>query len=96
MPILKQSALTYRHVKLVPDLPSGPSQYERLGTVHSGFDPLETIKHDLKEVESTIADLKEEASQPGEAQKYAKAMLRQLTRRRADLLELKKKWMQPA
>jgi hypothetical protein len=32
---IKQSALAHRNVKLVPELPSGPSQYERLGTHRS-------------------------------------------------------------
>jgi hypothetical protein len=92
---IRQSALGFRHVERAT-LPGGPSPYERLGTIYSGLDPLETIKRDLTEVESTIANLKEEMVQPGEAQKYAKAILRQLTRRRADLLELKKKWLRPA
>ena len=71
MPIIKQSAIAYRHVKLVPDLPSGPSQYERLGTLPSGFDPLDNLKRELSEIEVTIADLKEQAVFPGVAQKYA-------------------------
>ena len=52
-------------------MPSGPSQYERLGTIHAGLDPLEYIRRELYEIEVTIADLKETG------------MLRQLTRRRS-------------
>ena len=44
----------------------------------------------------TIAGLKEEAEQPGEARKYAQTMLRQLTITRADLIAIKEKWLQPA
>jgi hypothetical protein len=62
---------------------SGPSQYERLGTIHAGLDPLEYIKRELYEIEVTITDLKD------------KGMLRQLTRRRSDLLAIKKKWLEP-
>ena len=46
--------------------------------------------------DATIAGLKEEAEQPGEARKYAQAMLRQLIITRADLLAIKEKWLQPA
>jgi hypothetical protein len=64
-------------------MPSGPSQYERLGTIHAGLDPLEYIRRELYEIEVTIADLKETG------------MLRQLTRRRPDLLAIKTKWLEP-
>jgi hypothetical protein len=64
-------------------MPSGPSQYERLGTIHAGLDPLEYIRRELYEIEVTIADLKETG------------MLRQLTRRRSDLLAIKTKWLEP-
>ena len=96
MPIraIKQSALGFRHVQRAT-LPGGPSPYERLGTVHSGLDPLEHIQCDLREVEAGIADLKEQAAQPGEAQKYAKSMLKLMIRQRADLLAMKKKWLEP-
>jgi len=91
----KQSALANGHVRLVPQLPSGPSQYERLGTIHD-IDPMENIERELREIDETIAGLKEEAEQPGEARKYAQAMLRQLLITRADLLAIKEKWLQPA
>ena len=64
-------------------MPSGPSQYERLGTIHAGLDPLEYIRRELYEIEVTIADLKETG------------MLRQLTRRRSELLAIKTKWLEP-
>jgi hypothetical protein len=91
----KQSALANGQVRLVPQLPRGPSQYERLGTIHD-IDPLENIERELREIDETIAGLKEEAEQPGEARKYAQAMLRQLIITRADLLAIKEKWLQPA
>ena len=50
------------------------------------FDPLNHIKRELSEIEVTIAHLKEQAVFPGVAQKYANDMLRQLIRRRADLI----------
>jgi hypothetical protein len=62
---------------------SGPSQYERLGTIHAGLDPQEYIKRELYEIEVTIADPKD------------KGMLRQLTRRRSDFLTIKKEWLEP-
>jgi hypothetical protein len=92
---IKQSALANGNVKLVPQLPSGPSQYERLSTIHD-IDPLENIERELREIDETIAGLKEEAEQPGAARKYAQTMLRQLTITRADLLAIKVKWLQPA
>ena len=48
-----------RVTKRADEMPSGPSQYERLGTIHAGLDPLEYIKRELYEIEVTIADLKE-------------------------------------
>jgi hypothetical protein len=81
---LQQSNFTDRdHVKSAPELPDGPSQYERLGTIHD-IDPLENIERELREIDETIAGLKEESEQHGHAQKYAKTMLRQLTISRAD------------
>ena len=71
-------------------------EYERLGTIHTGFDPLDRIKRELSEIEVTIADLTEQAAFAGVAQKYANDMLRQFIRRRADLVELKKQWLKPA
>ena len=93
---IRVSALTFRHVNAAPAPARGPSQYERLGTMHAGFDPLEQIKRELREIDVTMADLKEQSTAPGETEKYAKRMLRQLARRRADLLELKKQWLKPA
>ena len=46
--------------------------------------------------DDAIADLKDEATQSGGAQKYAKTMLKLLTSRRTDLLAMKKKWLQAA
>jgi hypothetical protein len=93
---IRMSALNFRHVNAAPTPASGPSKYERLGTVHAGSDPLENTKRELADIEVNIADLKEQSTFPGEAEKYANAMLRQLRRRRADLLELKKQWLRPA
>src|ERR1700757_1528077 len=95
IPAAKKSALANGQVRLVPQLPSGPSQYERLSTIHD-IDPLENIERELREIDATIAGLKEEAEQPDEARKYAHAMLRQLIITRADLLAIKEKWLQPA
>jgi hypothetical protein len=92
---IKQSALANGNGKLAPRLPSGPSQYERLGTIHD-IDPLENIERELREIDEIIAGLKEEADRPGEARKYAQAMLRQLTITRADFLAIKEKWLQAA
>ena len=91
---IEQFALANGNVKLTPQLPSGPSQYERL-SIHD-IDPLENIERELREIDETIASLKEEAEEPGEAQKYAQAMLRQLTITRADLIAIKEKWLRPA
>ena len=94
--IQRQSALAFRHVKLASEKPNGPPPYERLSASHVGLDPLEHIKRELCEIDDTIADLKEEAAQSGEAQKYAKTMLKLLTGRRTDLLAIKKKWLRAA
>jgi hypothetical protein len=91
---IEQSALADGNVKLMPQLPSGPSQYESL-SIHD-VDPLENIERELCEIDETIAGLKEEAEQPGEAQKYVQAMWRQLTSTRADLIAIKEKWVRPA
>ena len=92
--IQRQSALAFRRVKLASEKPSGPAPYERLSTSHAGLDPLEHIKRELREIDDAIADLKDEATQSGEAQKYAKTMLIKLmTGRRTDLLAMKKKWL---
>jgi hypothetical protein len=92
---IKQSALANGNGELAPRLPSGPSQYERLGAIHD-IDPLENIERELREIDEIIAGLKEEAEQPGEARKYAQTMLRQLTIARADFLAIKEKWLQAA
>jgi hypothetical protein len=89
--IQRQSALAFRHVKLASEKPSGS-----LSASHAGLDPLEHIKRELREIDGAIADLKDEATQSGEAQKYAKTMLKLLTSRRTDLLAMKKKWLQAA
>ncbi len=91
----KQSALANGEVNLVPQLARGPSQYERSGTIHD-IDPLGNIKRELREIDETIAGLKDEAEQPGEAQKYVQTMLRQLIITRADPLAIQEKWLQPA
>ena len=82
-------------MKLAPPLPSRPSLYERLGTIHD-IDSLENIERELREIDETIAGLKKEAERPGEARKYAQTMLRQLIITRHDLLAIKEKWLQPA
>ena len=94
--IQRQSALAFRHVKLASEKPSGSAPYERLSASHAGLDPLEHIKRELSEIDDAIADLKDEATQSGEAQKYAKTMLKLMTGRRTDLLAMKKKWLQAA
>ena len=66
----KQSALANGHVRLVPQLPSGPSQYERLGTIHD-IDPLENIERELREIDETIAGLKKEWRPCGSARYWA-------------------------
>jgi hypothetical protein len=48
---IRVSLLSLRHVNSAPKTPSGPSQYERLGTIHAGFDPLNHIKRELSEIE---------------------------------------------
>jgi hypothetical protein len=63
---IKQSALANGNVKLAPRLPSGPSLYERLGTIHD-IESLENIERELREIDETIAGLKKEAEQPGGA-----------------------------
>ena len=70
--------------------------YERLSASHAGLDPLEHIKRELREIDDAIADLNDEATQSGEAQKYATTMLKLMTGRRTDLLAMKKKWLQAA
>ena len=94
--IQRQSALAFRHVKLASEKPSRLAPYERLSTSHAGLDPLEHIKRELREIDDAIADLKDEATQSGEAQKYAKTMFKLMTGRRTDLLAMKKKWLQAA
>ena len=94
--IQRQSALAFRHVKLASEKPNGPPPYQRLSASHVGLDPLEHIKRELREIDDAIADLKDEATQSGEAQKYAKTMLKLLTSRRTDLLAMKQKWLQAA
>ena len=94
--IHRQSALAFRRVRLASEAPSGPAPYERLSASHGGLDPLEPIKRELREIDDAIAGLKDEATQSGEAQKYAKTMLKLLTSRRTDLLAMKQKWLQAA
>ena len=48
---IRISSLSLRQVNAAPKPPSGPSQYERLGTIHAGFDPLNHIKRELSEIE---------------------------------------------
>jgi hypothetical protein len=48
---IRVSLLSLRHVNSAPKTPSGPSQYEWLGTIHAGFDPLNHIKRELSEIE---------------------------------------------
>jgi hypothetical protein len=91
----RQSAFALRHVKLGSETRSGPAPYERL-SVHAGLDPLGPIKRELREIDDAIAGLQDEATQSGEAQKYAKTMLELLTSRRTDLLAVKRKWLQAA
>ena len=90
--IHRQSALAFRHVKLASETPSRSAPYERLSASHAGLDPLEHIKRELREIDDAIADLKDEATQSGGAQKYDKL----LTSRRTDLPSMKKKWLQAA
>jgi hypothetical protein len=85
---IKQSALAHRNVKLVPELPSGAT-VRTLDTIHN-IDPLKNIERELREIEKTVAGLKEEAKRPGEARKCAQAMLRQLTTTRADLIAIRR------
>ena len=74
----------------------GQAPYERLSASHSGLDPLEPIKRELREIDDAIDGLKDEATQSNEAQKYAKTMLKLLTSWRTDLLAMKQKWLQAA
>ena len=94
--IQRQSAFALRYVKLGSESRSGPAPYERLSASHSGLDPLEPIKRELREIDDAIDGLKDEATQSSEAQKYAKTMLNLLTSRRTDLLAMKRKWLQAA
>ena len=45
---IKQSAFANGNVKLVPRLPTGPSLYECLGTIHD-IDSLQNIERELRE-----------------------------------------------
>lgn len=94
--IQRQSAFSLRPFKLGSETRSRPAPYERLSTSHGGLDPLEPIKRELREIDDAITGLEDEATQSGEAQKYAKTMLKLLTSRRTDLLAMKQKWLEAA
>jgi hypothetical protein len=91
---IRQSAVGLRHVNLTQDLPTGPSAFERLGTLKA-TDPLADINRDLRETKAVIADLNEQISLGGEAEKYARGMLKLMTKHRNDLLRLRHQWKQP-
>jgi hypothetical protein len=73
---IRQSAIGYRHVNLTRDLPTGPSAFERLGTLNLVADPLADIERNLEETRAVIADLQEQVAQGGEVERYARGMLR--------------------
>jgi hypothetical protein len=60
-------------VNAAPKPPSGPSQYERLGTIHAGFDPLNQIKRELSEIEVILRrDLPDRRGKKGSMEKRRK------------------------
>lgn len=92
---IRQSAIGMRHANLTRDLPTGPSAFERLGTLKAKTDPLADIARDLQETRAVIAELRGQALLGGEVEKYARGMLRLMTKHRRDLLCLKSQWKQP-
>jgi hypothetical protein len=86
---IRQSAIGLRHANLTRDLPTRPSAFERLGTLKAEADPLTDIARDLRETRAIIADLNQQISLGGEAEKYARGMLKLMTKHRSDLLRLK-------
>ena len=92
---IRQSAVGLRLVNLTRDLSTRPRAFERLGTLKAETDPIADIDRDLQETKAVIADLAEQASQDGEAEKYARGMLKLITERADDLLDLKRHWWQP-
>jgi hypothetical protein len=64
-------------------------------TLKAETNPIADIERDLQETKAVIADLAEQPSQGGEAEKYARGMLKLITKRRDDLLHLKRQWKQP-
>ena len=79
---IRQSAIGLRHANLTRDLPTRPSAFERLGTLKAEADPLTDIARDLQETRAIIADLNQQISLGGEAEKYARGMLKLMTKRR--------------
>jgi hypothetical protein len=92
---IRQSTVGIRHANLSRDLPTGPSAFERLGTLKAETDPLADIDRDLQETRAVIAELRAQTSLGGEMEKYARGMLRLMTKHRRDLLRLKSQWKQP-
>jgi hypothetical protein len=92
---IRQSAVGLRLVNLTRDLSTRPRAFERLGTLKAETDPIADIDRDLQETKAVNADLAEQASQSGEAEKYARGMLKLITKRPDDLLHLKRHWRQP-
>jgi hypothetical protein len=89
---IRQTAIGLRHANLTRDRPSA---FERLGTLKAEADPLANIERDLQEIRTIIAELTEQVSLGGEAEKYARGMLKLMKKRRNDLLRLKSQWKQP-
>jgi hypothetical protein len=92
---IRQCAIGLRHANLTRDLPTRPSAFERLGTLKAEADPLTDIARDLRETRAIIADLNQQISLGGEAEKYARGMLKLMTKHRSDLLRLKRQWKEP-
>ena len=92
---IRQSAVGLRLVNLTRYLSARLRAFERLGTLKAETNPIADIERDLQETKAVIADLAEQASQGGEAKKYARGMLKLITKRRDDLLHLKRQWKQP-
>jgi hypothetical protein len=92
---IRQSVIGMRHANLTRDLPTGPSAFERLGTLKAETDPLADIERDLQETRAVIAELRGQALLGGVPEKYARGMLKLMTRRRRDLLRLKRQWKEP-
>src|ERR1700751_930244 len=92
---IRQSAIGLRHANLTRDLPTQPSAFERLGTLKAEVDPLADIARDLRETRAIIVDLNQQISLGGEPEKYARGMLKLMTKHRSDLLRLKHQWKEP-